>query len=83
MAVIGKCVGKNKAISQIVSVLEKSGMDASFPLYPIYSYGINNCTKLVAKLRTAGFAPAETLQIGPTIGAHIGPEAFGIVYAAK
>lgn len=83
VAVIGKCVGKNKAISQIVSVLEKSGMDTAFPLYPIYSYGINNCTKLVAKLRAAGFAPAETLQIGPTIGAHIGPEAFGIVYAAK
>ena len=30
-----------------------------------------------------GCASAETLQIGPTIGAHIGSEAFGIVYAAK
>ena len=82
VSVIGKCVGRNKAISQILKHLETLGQDPAFPLYPIYSYGTENCTKLCTKLNAAGYRTDEMLQIGPTIGAHIGPEAFGIVFAA-
>ena len=81
--VIGKCVGRNKAIGQILKQLAAIGRDEAFPLYPIYSYGTENCTKLCEKLSAAGYRTDEMLQIGPTIGAHIGPEAFGIVFAAK
>ncbi|MCI8505647.1 MAG: DegV family protein [Lachnospiraceae bacterium] len=82
VAVIGKCVGRNKAISQILKQLAALGRDENFPLYPIYSYGTENCTKLCEKLAAAGYRIDEMLQIGPTIGTHIGPEAFGIVFAA-
>ena len=81
--VIGKCVGRNKAISQILKQLSASGRDEAFPLYPIYSYGTENCTKLCEKLHAARYRTDELLQIGPTIGAHIGPEAFGIVFVTK
>lgn len=83
VAVIGKCVGRNKAISQILKQLSALGLDKNFPLYPIYSYGTENCTKLCEKLTSAGYQAGEMLQIGPTIGAHIGPEAFGIVFVSE
>lgn len=82
VAVIGKCVGRNKAISQILKQLAALGRDEQFPLYPIYSYGTENCAKLCEKLDATGYRTDEMLQIGPTIGAHIGPEAFGIVFVA-
>ena len=81
--VIGKCVGRNKAIGQILKQLTAIGRDEAFPLYPIYSYGTENCTKLCEKLHAARYRTDEMLQIGPTIGSHIGPEAFGIVFVAK
>ncbi|MCI8464310.1 MAG: DegV family protein [Lachnospiraceae bacterium] len=83
VSVIGKCVGRNKTILQILKQLASLGRDEDFPLYPIYSYGTENCTKLCEKLTASGYQIDEMLQIGPTIGAHIGPEAFGIVFVAK
>ena len=45
VAVIGKCVGRNKAIGQILKQLAALGRDEAFPLYPIYSFGTDTCTK--------------------------------------
>lgn len=78
--ILGKCLGKNKAIAAILKHLQETGNDPAFPLYPIYSYGTDNCEAMQRKLEKEGFHTDEMLQIGSTIGSHIGPGAFGIVF---
>lgn len=83
IGVLSKALGRGKAAASILNHLKELGRDESFPLYPIYSYGTENCEKLEKKLLENGFSPEGRMQIGPTIGTHIGPGAFGIVFVAK
>lgn len=83
IGVLGKALGKGKAMTGILNHLKEMGRDESFPLYAIYSYGVENCEKLEKKLSESGFSADDRLQIGPTIGTHIGPGAFGIVFVTK
>lgn len=79
---LGKCIGKNKAISSVISRMKAENPDPSFPLYSIYSYGTENSEAFEEKLEKEGVRPAARLQIGSTIGAHIGPGAFGVIFVS-
>ncbi len=81
--ILGKCLGKNKAIHAILNQLEILGIDPAFPAYLIYSYGTENCCAFEKKLQKSGYSTNEMLQIGSTIGTHIGPGAFGIVFVSR
>ncbi len=83
VSVIGKCLGKNKALNFILKYLETNERDMSFPLYTLYSYGTENTEKLEERLTKDGFSYDERVQLGSTIGAHIGPGAFAILYVTK
>ena len=83
VSVIGKCIGKNKAIQSIVKYIEENTIDTLFPLYTLYTCGTENCEKLEEKLTSAGYTIDARLQIGFTIGAHVGHGAFGIIYIGK
>lgn len=83
VGILGKCLGKNKAICAIKKHLQEMELDDSFPVYSIYSYGTDNCAKFEEKLEQEGCRISKRLQIGPTIGSHIGPEAFGIIFVTK
>lgn len=83
VSVIGKCLGKNKALNFILKYLENSERDMSFPLYTLYSYGTENTEKLEERLTKEGIFYDERVQLGSTIGAHIGPGAFAILYVIK
>lgn len=83
VGVLGKCLGKNKAIAQLLKHVKEWEHDSDFPFYTIYSYGLNNCTLFEEKLTENNYSIDERLQIGATIGAHIGPEAFGVIIVAK
>ncbi len=80
VSVIGKSLGRNKAILSILKHMKEMGVDTSFPVYSIYSFGTENCSRFEEKLAESGIRITDRLQIGPTIGTHIGPEAFGIVF---
>lgn len=80
IAEIGKCMGRLKAISFVMKHLEAFTISKNFPVYVIYSYGKENSDKFYEKLIQEGYEIADYLQIGPTIGTHIGPEAFGIIF---
>lgn len=80
IGLIGKCLGKNKAIAHILKDLSLLTPDKEFPFYSIYSYGTDNCQLFEEKLSEHGYIITDRLQIGATIGSHIGPEAFGIVF---
>lgn len=83
--VAGKCLGKSKAMSQFSALLSQSPPDPAFPLYGVYCSRDENLTELREKLRKTGVEiPDENcFGIGPVIGAHIGPGAYGVVYVAK
>ncbi len=79
----GKAIGRMRAIQTIVSRAEAMGIDDHFPLWSLYTYGVENCEKLEEALEKHHHAPTGRKQVGPTIGAHVGPEAYGIVFVAK
>lgn len=83
VALLGKCLGKNKAVSHMMKVLQETGVDRNFPMYTIYSYGTENCCKFQDRLKKENYPVADRLQIGPVIGAHVGPEAFGVVFVCQ
>lgn len=83
VSVLGKCLGKNKAINFITKYLEEHELDSAFPLYSLYSYGTENCEKLEERICNMNYSVSERRQIGSTIGAHVGPGAFAIIYVAK
>lgn len=80
IGILGKSLGKNKAICFLKKFLSEQRLDPNFPLYSIYTYGEENCSLFEGKMETAGFSIQNRLQLGSTIGTHIGPDAFGIVY---
>lgn len=83
VSVIGKCLGKNKALNFILKFLADNERDVNFPLYTLYSYGTENTEKLEERLVAEGYSYDDRVQLGSTIGAHIGPGAFAILYVAK
>jgi len=83
VAVIGKCVGKNKSMSYIVSAMQEYEIDEDYPIYSIYSYGVENCISLEAKVVSTGYTLHSRKQVGATIGCHVGPGAFGVLFVHK
>jgi len=83
VAVIGKCVGKNKSMSFILNAMQEYEIDENYPIYSLYSYGVENCIALEAKVVNAGYLLHSRKQVGATIGCHVGPGAFGVLFVHK
>ena len=83
VAAVGKCLGRNKAIQFLMDKLKASDLDERFPVCSLYSFGTENCQKLEERLAEAGSPAARRLQVGPTIGAHIGPGAYAVLFVEK
>lgn len=83
VAVIAKCVGKNKSMAYIINALEEYELDENYPVYSIYSYGEENCLSLETRLTSAGYTLHSRKQLGATIGCHVGPGAFGVLFVRK
>ena len=83
VAVLSKCVGKNKSMSYILNALQECELDENYPIYSIYSYGMENCIALEAKVVNAGYLLHSRKQVGATIGCHVGPGAFGVLFVQK
>ena len=83
IGVVAKALGKNKAVNAILKWVGEHPLDESFPAYSLYSYGTENSEIFEERLFKEGIRFAERLQIGATIGTHIGPGAFGLVYVEK
>lgn len=83
VSVMAKCVGKNKSMSFILNSLKEYELDEEYPIYSIYSYGQENCISLEAKVISAGYTLRSRKQVGATIGCHVGPGAFGVLFVHK
>lgn len=80
---VAKRLGMNKSISYILDSFLESNLDKTASIYTIYSYGMENVEKLEKKLETKGYQPDQRLQIGPAIGTHVGPGAFGVCFVVE
>lgn len=83
VAVLSKCIGKNKSISCLLQIVQEYEIDDAYPMYSIYSYGTEHCVSLENRLTSAGYILHSRRQIGATIGCHIGPGAFGVLFVHK
>ena len=83
VAVIGKSLGKNKAIGNLLKALEECEVDERFPIYSLSTLGTENCEAFEKRLTDAGYSFKERLQIGATIGTHVGPGVFGMIFVTK
>ena len=84
VGVVGKAIGKGKAAKMVVTQVEKDPMDLTYPVYGVYSGDMTNFLELSAKLQKIGVEvpEAQAYSLGPVIGAHVGPGAYGVVYIA-
>lgn len=83
LSVVGKCIGRNKAVAYITKAMAAKEIDTNFPVYSIYAYGSENTEKLEEKLEEIGIHCDKRQQLGTAIGTHIGPGAFAVVYVEK
>ena len=78
-----KCIGKVKAINNVIKLAEEVGIDTDYEVFSIYCHGTENTEKLEDKFAKAGYTVTERRQIGSTIGCHVGPGAFGLIFVNK
>lgn len=83
VSVIGKSLGKNKAIGNLLKVLGECEVDERFPIYSVSTLGTENCEAFEKRLEAEGYQMKERLQIGATIGTHVGPGVFGMIFVTK
>ena len=81
--IAGKALGRIKAVNFILTQLATKDLDPDFPLYGVYTYGLENIDKLEKKLEKEGYKLDAKHQLGATIGTHVGPGAFGVIYVEK
>lgn len=83
IGVAGKAVGMVRAMGSIIDIINKEEVDTNHGFYTIYTAGTTNIEKLEKKLKGNGTAITERVQLGPVVGTHLGPEAFGVIYITK
>ena len=81
--VMAKNLGINKSTTYLINCLKEAELDENYPMYSLYTYGDANPIKFEEKLAKNDFKVAGRLQVGSTIGAHVGPNCFGILYVVK
>ena len=81
----GKVMGMRKGMDYLGKRLDARKPDGAHPLYVMYTNDRAVAETLAGRLAMHGWEiPQERIiQVGAAIGAHIGPEACGIVYVGE
>lgn len=83
VGMVGKCMGKNKALSTLTKMLKEREIDPEFPIYSAYTYGTENVEAFEKRLAEAGYEIEKRQQVGATIGAHLGAGVCGVFFVEK
>lgn len=78
-----KTIGVPRAIKWIQEKVKRSRLDPAFPVYTLYTQGQTHVEKLEAGLEAAGISVSGRKQVGPTIGAHVGPNVYGVLFVEQ
>lgn len=83
VAIAAKSIGVPRAMQAILGKVKQSQIDPNFPVYSLYTSGTAHTEKLEKSLEELGITVEDRRQVGPTIGAHVGPNVYGIVFVVK
>ena len=79
-----KAMGRKKATAKVIEFMKSSSIDEEYPVLGIYTYNKENCLHFMAELAENGINTyPDPVAVGSTIGTHVGPGSFGIVYVEK
>lgn len=81
--VVKKAPGFKRAVSELCALVTAQPMDPTSQVIPIFARDDTNCRAFLAQLKERFGLNVTTppQEIGATIGCHIGPGGFGLVYA--
>ena len=85
VAVPAKAMGMRKGMDYLCKRLGARKPDGDFPLYVMYTNQRSVAETLAERVRALGFEVPDDriIQVGAAIGAHVGPEACGLVYVGE
>lgn len=78
--VVAKALGKARAMNTLLEKIKSHKINTDFPVYSLYTYGTENIEALEEKLKQNGYNIADRLQVGSTIGAHVGPGVYAVMF---
>ena len=83
--VLDKVIGRKKAYSRFFKILEETPFDPDYPIDFLYFYEPENGHKLAEDVAAMypGVDASRVYSCGPTIGAHVGNNAYGFSYVMK
>ena len=80
---VGKALGKARAVNAVLEKAKGHEIDTAFPIFSLYTYGTENCELLEQKLADNGYNVKARLQVGATIGTHVGPGGYAVLFVEK
>lgn len=82
VAIVGKSFGSAAATKHLLKLLQEHPADSRYPLHLVFTDDAANSAPLAAKMAELGILPSQPLYsgVGPAIGTHVGPGAFGAAY---
>ena len=85
IAIPAKAMGMRKGMDTLCKYVEARQPDPAYPLYVMYTNNRSAAETLAQRLAVHGFAVPDDhiIGVGAAIGAHIGPDACGLVYVGK
>lgn len=76
--------GKNKSYKKMMEMMEvKTSSDGTDLVFPVYADDIRVLAPLIKKLEDRSYDKFLSLEVGHTIGAHVGPDIFGLAYLSE
>lgn len=81
--VIGKKLGAKMGIKAVAEMLDLSKVDPEYGVRFLYSYDPQNSKELIERIGLKEDEVVELTDLGPIVGTHIGPNAYGYVYVEK
>lgn len=78
-----KAIGVKRAIQTIVKHVQEHEIDEEFEIWSLCTVDNDNCEALEQALAQVGIHVTGRMQVGPTIGAHVGPGVYGITFVKK
>ncbi len=83
--IIARARGNQKAIAYILEQIKTMPPDERYPIYIMYSHVDEWAKRLRKAIQHAGYhvQTKHIINVGATIGSHIGPNACGITYVCR
>lgn len=84
VVVCGKSIGRKKAFDHLLALVRKVDMDPSYEPLFLYSALPQACEPLMDALEIPQqIRQTRMLEVGATIGTHVGPGVFGMVFVRR